>query len=60
MKASFEEEDINHIFIPLLSKWTALQKELNRRIILFFGAPPGAGKSTLSLFLELLSKENEI
>ena len=59
MKATFEEEDINHIFIPLLSKWTALQKELNRRIILFFGAPPGAGKSTLSLFLELLSKENE-
>ncbi|MBQ8506696.1 MAG: nucleoside/nucleotide kinase family protein [Clostridia bacterium] len=57
IEAEFSGKDRENIFIPLLRKLTALQKEKQRRIAVFFGAPPAAGKSTLCCYLELLSRE---
>ncbi|SFB73562.1 nucleoside/nucleotide kinase family protein [Butyrivibrio sp. YAB3001] len=58
VNAYYSEDTINNIFLPLLSKITALQKEKDRRILALLAAPPGAGKSTLVSFLERLSKES--
>ena len=53
--AQFDEDNIQNIFIPLLKKWTYMQKEKNQRILILLAAPPGCGKTTTSLFLEYLS-----
>ena len=55
--AEFSAEDRENIFLPLLRRLTALQKERGRRIAVFLAAPPAAGKSTLCCYLERLSKE---
>lgn len=55
--AEFDRRDIDGIYIPLLERLTALQREKNRRIFAFLAAPPAAGKSTLCLFLERLSEK---
>lgn len=57
VEATYHLKDINDIFIPLLQKLSNIQKELDRRIVIFIGAAPGTGKSTLSAFLEYLSKK---
>lgn len=57
--ATYSDNAIKEIFIPLLEHLTALQKEKGRRILALLAAPPGAGKSTLSSFLQKLSKEQE-
>lgn len=54
--AKYTTSTIQNILLPLLEKLTNLQKEEGRRIIVFLAAPPGCGKSTLSLYLEYLSK----
>ena len=59
VQAEFSEENIREIFLPLLRTLTALQKRLNRRILVFLAAPPGAGKSTLAAFLKALSRETD-
>ena len=56
IKAQFDEQNIQNIFIPLLKKWTQMQKEKNQRLLILLAAPPGTGKTTLSLFLEYLSQ----
>lgn len=53
--AVYRDEDIRDIFLPLLHKLSDLQKEKGRRILVMMAAPPGAGKSTLSSFLQSLS-----
>lgn len=58
VKAHFYKSDTEDIFIPLLKYLTRLYKEKKRRIIVFIGAAPGAGKSTLVKYLEKLAKEN--
>jgi len=55
INAQFDENNIQNIFIPLLQKWTHLQKEKKKRILILLAAPPGCGKTTTSLFLEYLS-----
>lgn len=57
--AAFAEADRDNVFIPLLRRLTALQRELGRRIAVFLAAPPAAGKSTLCCYLEALSREME-
>jgi len=57
--AQFDEDNIQNIFIPLLRKWTYMQKQKNQRIIILLAAPPGCGKTTLALFLEHLSQQVE-
>ena len=55
VQTAFYQDNIEHIFIPLLKKLTAMQKEKGRRIIAFLVAAPGTGKSTFVSFLEQLS-----
>lgn len=57
MKAYFNELTIETIFIPLLKELTLLQKQFDRRIVVYLAAPCACGKTTLSLFLQQLSKE---
>lgn len=59
INAQFDENNIQNIFIPLLEKWTKLQKEKDRRILILLAAPPGCGKTTTSSFLEQLSLQIE-
>lgn len=59
VNASYSEKEINEIFIPLLERLTKLQKQYNRRIFVFLSAVPGCGKTTLSLFLEYLSRQRD-
>ena len=55
--AMYHEEDVENIFKPLLKKWKKIQEERKERIFVFLAAPAGCGKTTLSLFLQYLSKE---
>ena len=57
--AQYDEHNIQEIFIPLLQRWTHLQKEKQKRLLVLLAAPPGAGKTTLSLFLEYLSNQDK-
>lgn len=57
--AFYSEENVREIFLPLLQKLTALQKEKGGRVIALFAAPPGAGKSTLVSFLEMLAQQDK-
>ena len=54
--AEFDSRDRERIFLPLLRHLTDLQRAKNRRIVAFLAAPPAAGKSTLCLYLEQLSR----
>ena len=58
----FTEEAIEKIFMPFLHELTDLKMTMDRKIIAYLVAPPGAGKSTLAKFLEQLSRErsNEV
>ncbi len=55
--ATYSDTEINEIFIPLLRHLSDLQTQKNARLLVMLAAPPGAGKSTLSSFLEFLSKD---
>ena len=56
IEAEFDSRDRERVFLPLLHHLTDLQREKNRRIVAFLAAPPAAGKSTLCLYLEQLSR----
>ena len=56
IQAEFDSRDRERVFLPLLRRLTDLQREKNRRIVVFLAAPPAAGKSTLCLYLEQLSR----
>ena len=57
--ASYSEQAVDGIFLPLLRMLTGIQKEKGRRILVMLAAPPGAGKSTLLSFLEHLTQERD-
>lgn len=59
LPVQFSKDSVENIFIPLLHRLTALQKEKGRRIIVFLGAPIGSGKSVTFAYLEKLSREIE-
>lgn len=59
IEARYNQDTIEKIFFPLLEKWSKMYKEKQERIIIFLAAPPAVGKTTLSQFLENLSKENK-
>ncbi|GKX63372.1 nucleoside/nucleotide kinase family protein [Pragia fontium] len=56
--ASFPDQDIRELHLPLLRKLTALQQQKKRRLIVFLAAPPGIGKSTLTCFWQTLSHQH--
>ena len=55
VSARYSDRAVRDIFLPLLKRLTAMQKQKGRRILVMLAAPPGAGKSTLCSFLENLS-----
>ena len=55
--ATYRDEEINLIFIPLLESLSEMHSQKGSRLIVMLAAPPGAGKSTLSGFLEYLATE---
>lgn len=57
IEASYRDEDIEGIFKPLVRHWSAEQRKLGGRYIVLMSAPPGSGKTTLSLCLSQLSHE---
>ena len=57
--AAFSAGNTEEIFVPLLYQLSSLQKEKGRRILVLLAAPPAVGKSTLSVYLEKLSRERE-
>lgn len=59
VEAHYSQESIDGLFLPLLRRLTALQREKGRRILVMLAAPPAAGKSTLLSFLAQLSAETE-
>jgi len=56
IQANFYRKDIEGLFLPLLKTLTYMQKAKGERLIVFLAAPPGAGKTTLSIFLAHLSR----
>lgn len=59
VKARYFQEDIEKIFLPLIKTLSDMRIKKDRRIIAYLAAPPGAGKSTLSLFLAYLSENTK-
>lgn len=57
VQAVYTEENVREIFLPLLGRLSAMQREKKRRILVMLAAPPGAGKSTLADFLQALSRK---
>ena len=57
-EAKFSEEAINDVFLPFLRKLTKLHAAVGRKLIAYIAAPPASGKTTLSQFLEKLSREH--
>lgn len=55
--AQYTERAAQEIFLPLLQRLTALQREKGKRLLVMLAAPPGAGKSTLVSFLKTLGRE---
>lgn len=55
VNAEYSDLAVETIFLPLLRKWTQMQKEAGRRIVVFLAAPPATGKSTLVNFLTTLA-----
>ena len=56
-EVKFSEAAIEEIFMPFLHELTDLKMTMDRKVIAYLVAPPGAGKSTLAQFLEKLSRE---
>lgn len=56
--AHFDDASVRGVLLPLLHELTRRQRLLGRRLVALLAAPPGAGKSTLAAFLEMLSREN--
>lgn len=54
-EACFKAQQVDELHKPLLRQLAQLQKELQRRLVVFLAAPPGTGKSTLVAFWEYLS-----
>ena len=61
-EVKFSEYAIEEIFMPFLQELTDLKMTMDRKVIAYLVAPPGAGKTTLAQFLEKLSRErsNEV
>ena len=59
VSARYTDRAVREIFLPMLEKWTEMQKDKGKRILVMLAAPPGAGKSTLLSFLEKLSRSRE-
>lgn len=57
VEAIFRDEDVSGIILPLLEDLREMQKNKGGRLIAMIAAPPGAGKTTFTRFLEELARE---
>ena len=55
--AQYTNSCINDVLLPLVKKLENIQKEKERKIIIYLAGAPGCGKSTLALYLEYLSNK---
>lgn len=55
--AQYTNSCINDVLLPLVKKLENIQKEKERKIIVYLAGAPGCGKSTLALYLEYLSNK---
>ena len=53
----YSQNAIDNVFVPLLKTLSQMRSDLDRKIICYLAAPPCAGKTALSMFLEKLSRE---
>lgn len=58
IEAFFKKETKDEVLIPIIKKLTELYRLKKDKIIVFISAPPGTGKTILSLYIEKLSLEN--
>lgn len=56
IKARYFQEDVENLFLPLIKTLSEMKIKKDGRLIVYLAAPPGAGKTTLSLFLAQLSE----
>lgn len=56
-KVVYSEEFIHQQIKPLIALWQQMAAHKQERVIVFLAAAPGAGKSTLALFMERLCEE---
>ncbi|MBQ3434741.1 MAG: nucleoside/nucleotide kinase family protein, partial [Selenomonadaceae bacterium] len=56
-EVKFTEAAVEELFMPFLHELTDLKMTMDRKVIAYLVAPPGAGKSTLAQFLEKLSRD---
>lgn len=54
--AVYDDATVRDVILPLLGKWTDMYRKKGSRVIVFLSAPPGTGKTTLSRFIEHLSR----
>lgn len=59
IQASYSEDNIENIFIPLLQKMKDMYVSKGKRVLVMLAAPPGCGKSTLLSFLKYLSENTD-
>lgn len=55
---SFAETEIAAVHRPILNQLHALAAGMDRRLVVLFAAPPGAGKSTIAAFWAWLSQQD--
>lgn len=58
VEANYSEQEIQSVFLPLLRELTERRRKKGERLVVFLAAPPGTGKTTLSLYLEKLYTEH--
>ena len=56
INARYFKEDTEKLFLPLIRTLSDMRKAKRDRLIVYLAAPPGAGKTTLSVFLSHLSE----
>lgn len=52
IEATYTQKELKETFYPLLDKFIECREKKSERVIIYLVAPPGAGKTTLSLLLE--------
>lgn len=53
----YSQACIDKVLLPLIEQLKNIQKQKNRKIIVYLAAAPGCGKSTLALYLETLCND---
>ena len=60
LNAKFTEDTVNEVFVPFLKKLNEVYGQVGgRTVIAFLVGPPGVGKTTISHYLEKLSKDRQ-